>query len=64
MKKYKKPDTLAVINNYNFCDIHTDRRTWLLYDQPGQEGRVGEKSFVSTHPQITRPDSTLHCPYF
>ena len=24
MKKDKKPDTLTVINNYNFCDIQTD----------------------------------------
>ena len=36
MKKDKKPDTLAVINNYNYNDrhkhIHTDRRTWRLYD--------------------------------
>ena len=27
MKKYKKPDTLAVIDDYNFCDIQTDRQT-------------------------------------
>ena len=27
MKKDKKPDTLAGIDNYNFCDIHTDRQT-------------------------------------
>ena len=24
MKKEEKPDTLAVINNYNFCDRQTD----------------------------------------
>ena len=46
MKKDEKPDTLAVINNYNFCDnhthIHTDRQTWQLYDRPGPEGQVGE----------------------
>ena len=24
MKKDEKPDTLAVIDNYNFCDKHTD----------------------------------------
>ena len=24
MKKDEKPDTLAVIGNYNFCDIKTD----------------------------------------
>ena len=24
MKKDKKPDTLAVVNNYNFYDKHTD----------------------------------------
>ena len=27
MKKEENPDTLAVIDNYNFCDIQTDRRT-------------------------------------
>ena len=27
MKKDKKPDTLAVIDNFNFCDIQTDRQT-------------------------------------
>ena len=27
MKKAKKPDTLAVIDNYNFCDKHTHRQT-------------------------------------
>ena len=42
MKKDKKPDKLVVINNYNYCDIQTDRRTWPLYDQPGPEGRVRE----------------------
>ena len=30
------------MNNYNFCDRHTDRQTWRLYDRPGPEGRVGE----------------------
>ena len=43
MKKYKKSDTLDVIDNYNFCDIQTDRRTWRPYDRPGPEDRVGEK---------------------
>ena len=42
MKKDVKPDTFAVINNYNFYDRHTDRRTWRLYDRPGPEDRVGE----------------------
>ena len=50
MKKDKKPDTLADIDNYNFCDrhtdIHTDRRTWQLYDRPGPEDRVGENRFI------------------
>ena len=27
MKKDKKPDTLAVIDNDNCCDIQTDRQT-------------------------------------
>ena len=26
-------------------DRQTDRRTWRLYDQLGQEGRVGENGF-------------------
>ena len=43
-KKEKNPDTLAVINNYNFCDTHTDKRTWRLYDRPGPEGRVCENN--------------------
>ena len=47
MKKDEKPDILAVINNYNFYDRQTNRETnrriWRLYDQPGPEGRVGEK---------------------
>ena len=46
MKKDKKPDTMADIDNYNFydrqTDIHTDIRTWRLYDRPGPEGRVSE----------------------
>ena len=42
MKNDTKPDTLAVINNYNFNDRHTHIRTWRLYDRPGPEGRVGE----------------------
>ena len=28
----EKSDTLAVINNYNICDIQTDRRTWRLWE--------------------------------
>ena len=42
MKKDQNSDGLAVINNYNFCDRHTDTRTWRLYDRPSPEGRVGE----------------------
>ena len=42
MKNDKKSNTLAIIDNYNFYDIHTDRRTWRHYDRPGPEGRVGE----------------------
>ena len=30
MKKDKKSDTLAVIDNYNFCDTHTDRQTDMV----------------------------------
>ena len=33
-KERQKPDTFAVINNYNFYDRHTYIRTWQLYDQP------------------------------
>ena len=33
---------MAIINNYNFCDKHTDRRTWRFDDRPGPEGRVGK----------------------
>ena len=42
MKKDKKPDTLAVIDNHKFYDRHTDRRTWRLYVRPNPEGRVGK----------------------
>ena len=42
MKKDDKPDTLAVIDNYNFYDRHTYIRTWQLFDRPGPEGQVGE----------------------
>ena len=42
MNKDKKSDTLAVFDNSNFCDRHTDRRTQRLYDRPGPEGHVGE----------------------
>ena len=42
MKKDEKPDTLAVIDDYNFHDRHTCIQTWRLYDRPGPEGRVGE----------------------
>ena len=45
MKKDKKPDTLAVINNY---DNHTHIQTWRLYDRPGSEGRVGQSHFLGT----------------
>ena len=34
MKKDDKPDTLAVIEHYNFYDRHTDRRAWRIYDRP------------------------------
>ena len=27
MQKDKKPDTLAVIDNYNFCETHTYTQT-------------------------------------
>ena len=27
MKKDNKPDTLAVLDNYNFCDRHTNTHT-------------------------------------
>ena len=37
MKEDEKPDTLAVIDNYNFYD----RRTWRL----GPESQVGENTF-------------------
>ena len=43
MKKGKKYDTLAVINNYN-CDTHKYTWTWRLYDRPGPDGRVRENS--------------------
>ena len=42
MKKEDKPDTLAVIDIYNFYDTHTYTWTWQLYDRPGPEGQVGE----------------------
>ena len=47
MKKDKKLDNLAIINNYNFYERHTYIRTWRLYDQPGPEGRVGEKNAIT-----------------
>ena len=37
-----KPNALAVIGNYNFCGLQTNRRTWQHYDRPGPEGKVGE----------------------
>ena len=56
MEKDITPDTLAVINNYNY-NCFCDRGTWQLYERPGPEteaqkprgpdGGVGEnlKSF-------------------
>ena len=44
MYKDEKPDTLAVIDNYNFCDKHIYTRTWQLYDRPGPEGQSVEKT--------------------
>ena len=38
---------MACIDNYNFYDRQThtkNRRTWQLYDQPGQEVQAGGKS--------------------
>ena len=52
MKKDDKPDTLAVINNYNFYERHTHLRTWQLYNRP--EGRVGEKTIIQLVLNITR----------
>ena len=42
-KERHKSDTLAVIDNHNFYDTQTQKRTLWLYDQPSPEGRVGEK---------------------
>ena len=39
-------DPLAIIDNYNFCDMHTYKRTWRLYDQPNQEGHVAENFYT------------------
>ena len=56
-EKRQKYDNLAVTDNYNFCDrhtdIHTDRWTWQLYDQLGPEGQVGENANLNSN------DSTL-----
>ena len=53
MKKYKKPDTLAVIDNYNFCDTQTDVATiWPTpprrtknQEEPRQEEKNGLKIY-------------------
>ena len=53
MKKDKKPDTSAIIDNFNFCDIQTDTQTdgHGRHDRPSPEGRVGENhvSNVTSH---------------
>ena len=45
VKKDQKPDTLAIIDSYNFCDTWT----WQLYDRPSPEGRVGENYLNMGH---------------
>ena len=42
----QKSDTLADIDNYNFCYIQTDRETLRLYDRPSPEGQVGENKII------------------
>ena len=57
------------VDNYYFCDTHTDKRTWRLYDQPGTEGQVGEKRnlpivaetcFFSKHLNCHQQDLNCH----
>ena len=43
-KKQNKKYTFSIIDNYNFCDTHTDKWAWQLNDQPGPECRFGENS--------------------
>ena len=50
-ERQKKTDTLAVLDNYNFCNKHTYTRTWRLYDRPGPEGHVGENIIILPNPQ-------------
>ena len=61
MKKDGKPDTLAVIDNYKFCDKHTYTRTWQLYDLPAQRAesvkipKFGKCSQIPSLDQISFP---------
>ena len=54
MKKDKKPETFAVIENYNFHDRHTDTQTDRLYFRPGPEGRIGENRVLVTDLQCLK----------
>ena len=48
MKKDEKPDSSAVIDNYNFYDRQTYIQTWQLYDRPGPEGQVRKNLCVTS----------------
>ena len=48
MKKDNHPDTLAVVDNYNYYDKETHTPTWRLYDRPGSEGQVGQNHLSMT----------------